>query len=57
MKNTIYNKKILISTGLSELGISPEELVEKVRSSEEVYPVLGLRGCRLEITCPSIIEM
>lgn len=40
-----------------QLGSTVEELKEKVESMEEVNPMLGLRGCRLGITRPSIIEM
>lgn len=40
-----------------QLGISVEELTENVEGMEEVNPMLGLRGCRLGITRPSIIEM
>jgi pyruvate,orthophosphate dikinase len=40
-----------------QLGTTVEELKEKVESMEEVNPMLGLRGCRLGITRPSIIEM
>ncbi|KAG7363534.1 pyruvate phosphate dikinase [Nitzschia inconspicua] len=40
-----------------QLGTSIHELTEKVESMEEVNPMLGLRGCRLGITRPSIIEM
>lgn len=50
------DKEIL--SGLAEqLGTNLEDLVEQVKSSEEVNPMLGLRGCRLGITRPSIIEM
>lgn len=40
-----------------QLGITVEVLKEKVEAMEEVNPMLGLRGCRLGITRPSIIEM
>lgn len=40
-----------------QLGTSVDELKEKVEAMEEVNPMLGLRGCRLGITRPSIIEM
>lgn len=50
------DKEIL--SGLAEqLGTTLEDLVDQVKSSEEVNPMLGLRGCRLGITRPSIIEM
>lgn len=40
-----------------QLGITVDELKEKVEAMKEVNPMLGLRGCRLGITRPSIIEM
>jgi len=40
-----------------QLGITVDQLKEKVEAMEEVNPMLGLRGCRLGITRPSIIEM
>lgn len=40
-----------------QLGSSVDELREKVEDMEEVNPMLGLRGCRLGITRPAIIEM
>jgi len=40
-----------------QLEVTPEVIMEKVKASEEVNPMLGLRGCRLGITRPSIIEM
>ena len=49
--------KEIIGGLAQQLGISPEEVMEKVKASEEVNPMLGLRGCRLGITRPSIIEM
>ncbi|MEE4214600.1 MAG: pyruvate, phosphate dikinase [Bacteroidales bacterium] len=40
-----------------EMGISPEEVKEKVDSLHEFNPMLGHRGCRLGITYPEITEM
>ena len=40
-----------------QLETTVDALKEKVEASEEVNPMLGLRGCRLGITRPSIIEM
>lgn len=40
-----------------QLGITVDKLKEKVEAMEEVNPMLGLRGCRLGITRPSIVEM
>lgn len=51
-------KEETVLTDLAEqLGTTVDELKEKVESMEEVNPMLGLRGCRLGITRPSIIEM
>mmetsp|Transcript_4973 Transcript_4973/g.10003 ORF Transcript_4973/g.10003 Transcript_4973/m.10003 type:complete len:856 (+) Transcript_4973:197-2764(+) len=49
--------KEILSALAEQLGLSMEELVEKVKAFAEVNPMLGLRGCRLGITRPSIIEM
>lgn len=47
-----------IMSGLAQqLEMPIEEVIEKVKSMQEVNPMLGLRGCRLGITRPSIIEM
>ena len=40
-----------------ELGISPEEVFNKVEALHEVNPMLGHRGCRLGNTYPEITEM
>ncbi len=40
-----------------EMGISPEEVKQKVESLHEFNPMLGHRGCRLGITYPEITEM
>ena len=40
-----------------EMGISPEEVKEKVDSLHEFNPMLGHRGCRLGISYPEITEM
>jgi len=40
-----------------EMGISVEEVKEKVRSLAEFNPMLGHRGCRLGNTYPEITEM
>jgi len=47
----------ILSSLAEQLGLNMEELVEKVKAFAEVNPMLGLRGCRLGITRPSIIEM
>jgi len=40
-----------------EMGISVEEIKQKVDSLHEFNPMLGHRGCRLGITYPEITEM
>ena len=40
-----------------ELGISLEDVREKVESLHEFNPMLGHRGCRLGVTYPEITEM
>ncbi len=47
----------IMSSLADQLGLSKDDLKQKVKSSEEVNPMLGLRGCRLGITRPEIIEM
>ena len=41
----------------AEIGISFEELMEKIEKLEEVNPMLGHRGCRLGNTYPEITAM
>ena len=52
-----YEEEGIFSSLAEKLGKSVEQLAEQVKASEEVNPMLGLRGCRLGITRPSIIEM
>ena len=52
----LEDEEILVSLA-KQLGSTVDELKEQVKSAEEVNPMLGLRGCRLGITRPSIIEM
>jgi len=40
-----------------EMGISPEQVKQKVESLHEFNPMLGHRGCRLGITYPEITAM
>jgi pyruvate, orthophosphate dikinase len=47
----------VLSALAKQLGKSVENLKEQVKAAEEVNPMLGLRGCRLGITRPEIIEM
>ena len=41
----------------AEMGITPEEVKQKVEDLEEFNPMLGHRGCRLGNTYPEITEM
>ena len=47
----------ILSSLAEQLGSTVDDLKEQVKSAEEVNPMLGLRGCRLGITRPEIIEM
>jgi len=40
-----------------EMGITPDQIRQKVADLEEFNPMLGHRGCRLGITYPEITEM
>ena len=39
------------------LGISAEEIAQKINSLHEFNPMLGFRGCRLAIVYPEILKM
>ncbi|OLL54024.1 pyruvate, phosphate dikinase [Bartonella henselae] len=39
------------------MGVSKEALAERAQQLHEFNPMLGLRGCRLAITYPEIVEM
>ncbi|MCF7866141.1 pyruvate, phosphate dikinase [Candidatus Woesearchaeota archaeon] len=41
----------------TELGVTVEQLKQKIESLHEVNPMLGHRGCRLGVTYPEITEM
>lgn len=47
----------IIASLAQQLGLSVEVVKDQVKASEEVNPMLGLRGCRLGITKPAIVEM
>jgi len=40
-----------------QMGVEVNELETRARALHEVNPMLGLRGCRLAITYPEIVEM
>uniref|UniRef100_A0A7S3L7R0 pyruvate, phosphate dikinase n=2 Tax=Amphora coffeiformis TaxID=265554 RepID=A0A7S3L7R0_9STRA len=50
-------EEVVFAELAEQLGSTVDELKEQVEDMEEVNPMLGLRGCRLGITRPSIIEM
>mmetsp|Transcript_28670 Transcript_28670/g.28996 ORF Transcript_28670/g.28996 Transcript_28670/m.28996 type:complete len:975 (+) Transcript_28670:109-3033(+) len=41
----------------AEIGLSKEQIETRIQSLQEVNPMLGLRGCRLGITLPSLVEI
>jgi pyruvate,orthophosphate dikinase len=51
------NEEAVLIGLAKQLGFTIHELKEKVRTMQEVNPMLGLRGCRLGITRPSIVTM
>jgi pyruvate,orthophosphate dikinase len=51
------NEEAVLIGLAKQLGFTIHELKEKVRAMQEVNPMLGLRGCRLGITRPLIVEM
>ena len=40
-----------------DIGLSKNEVISAIKKMEEVNPMLGLRGCRLGITIPELVEM
>jgi pyruvate, orthophosphate dikinase len=50
-------QKAQIERLAGELGVSDEDLRQKIESLHEMNPMLGHRGCRLAITYPEIYEM
>lgn len=47
----------IVSELTAETGVSQEEILSKIEKLSEVNPMLGLRGCRLGISCPELTEM
>ena len=41
----------------ADVGMSIEDCIHAIKRMEEVNPMLGLRGCRLGITLPELVEM
>jgi len=55
LEDLIEEVATLKATGKSDPA--KEEMLTKVRSMHEVNPMMGLRGCRLSIVFPQIVEM
>lgn len=51
------NEEVVLIGLAKQLGFTIHELKEKVRTMQEVNPMLGLRGCRLGVTRPLLVEM
>ena len=41
----------------NQLGVTPEAVIRKIMSLQELNPMMGHRGCRLSVTFPEIAEM
>lgn len=50
-------EETVVANCAENLGLTVNALKEKIEAMEEINPMLGLRGCRLGITRPGIIEM
>ncbi|HZH98991.1 MAG TPA: pyruvate, phosphate dikinase, partial [Fimbriimonadaceae bacterium] len=50
-------EKVANKRAKGENGEADEALLQKIRSMHEINPMLGLRGCRLSIVYPEIVEM
>jgi pyruvate,orthophosphate dikinase len=55
LETLIAEVAVLKATGKSDPA--KEDLLAKVQSMHEVNPMMGLRGCRLSIVFPQIVEM
>ena len=53
LPHDLENQKIIAE----DLGVSVDEIIEKVNSLREANPMMGHRGCRLGITYPEITKM
>merc|ERR1712232_1540443 len=54
---SLEDEEILTDLAKQLESTTVDELKEQVHGAKEVNPMLGLRGCRLGITKPAIIEM
>ena len=50
-------EETVVANCAENLGLTVNALKEQIEAMEEINPMLGLRGCRLGITRPGIIEM
>jgi pyruvate,orthophosphate dikinase len=55
IKPEIFAQKV--KAVADELGVSPEEIEDRIEGLHENNPMLGHRGCRLGVTYPEIYEM
>ncbi|MBS1728794.1 MAG: pyruvate, phosphate dikinase [Armatimonadetes bacterium] len=54
--NTLI-EEVAVSRSKGESDPAKEELLKTVESMHEINPMMGLRGCRLSIVFPQIVEM
>lgn len=50
-------EKVAAAKALGKVKADDEEMLAKVKSMHEINPMMGLRGCRLSIVFPQIVEM
>jgi pyruvate,orthophosphate dikinase len=55
LKPEVFAQKV--KAVADELGVSPEEIEDRIEALHENNPMLGHRGCRLGVTYPEIYEM
>ncbi len=50
-------EKVAHQKASGKVNPADEEMLEKVKAMHEINPMMGLRGCRLSIVYPQIVEM
>ncbi len=50
-------EKVAAAKATGKVNADDEVMLEKVKSMHEINPMMGLRGCRLSIVFPQIVEM
>lgn len=50
-------EKVATQKAIGKINAEDEMMLEKVKSMHEINPMMGLRGCRLSIVFPQIVEM